>query len=158
MFSWSLFNLQSALVCAVIVRRFWPALSSAWLEYHSHPRLSTLFFKNFRYFWIYPFCIRFVWNMPSHGVHLILFVYMQNLLPKKTGANRPRHKFYFAVSSIFSRKMPWPRVGSFTKTWVTAPMSFPSWMMGLPDTVDVNMGQQIFSNFLVYRQKSLNHV
>ena len=35
-------------------------------------------------------------------------------------------------SSIFSINIPYPRVGSFTSTWVTAPTSFPSWMIGLP--------------------------
>ena len=28
---------------------------------------------------------------------------------------------YFAASNIFSMKIPYPLVGSFTKTWVTAP-------------------------------------
>ena len=43
---------------------------------------------------------------------------------------------YAAASSIFSMKMPYPVWGSFTRTWVTAPMSFPSWMMGEPLTND----------------------
>ncbi len=33
---------------------------------------------------------------------------------------------YAAASSIFSINIPYPRVGSFTNTWVTAPTSFPS--------------------------------
>ena len=33
---------------------------------------------------------------------------------------------YAAASNIFSMKMPYPVVGSFTKTWVTAPTSLPS--------------------------------
>ena len=37
---------------------------------------------------------------------------------------------YAAASSIFSMKIPYPVVGSLTRTWVTAPTSFPSWMMG----------------------------
>ena len=43
-------------------------------------------------------------------------------------------RFYAAASSMFSMKMPYPVVGSLTRTWVTAPTSLPSWMMGLPDT------------------------
>ena len=43
---------------------------------------------------------------------------------------------HFAASSIFSIKIPYPRVGSLTSTWVTAPTSLPSWMMGLPDMSD----------------------
>ena len=38
--------------------------------------------------------------------------------------------FYATASNIFSMKIPYPVCGSFTKTWVTAPTSFPSWMMG----------------------------
>lgn len=34
--------------------------------------------------------------------------------------------------SISSIKIPYPFVESFTSTWVTAPTSFPFWMMGLP--------------------------
>ena len=44
--------------------------------------------------------------------------------------------FYTARSpicpSIFSIKMPYPAVGSFMRTWVTAPTSLPFWMMGEP--------------------------
>ena len=43
-----------------------------------------------------------------------------------------RAVFHPAASSIFSIKIPYPEVGSFTKTWVTAPMSLPSCKMGLP--------------------------
>ena len=39
-----------------------------------------------------------------------------------------------AAFSIFSMKIPYPAVGSFIKTWVTAPTSLPFWMMGEPDT------------------------
>lgn len=35
-------------------------------------------------------------------------------------------------SSMFSIKIPYPFVESWINTWVTAPMSLPSWMMGLP--------------------------
>ena len=54
-----------------------------------------------------------------------------------------RATFYPVASSIFSIKIPYPEVGSFTKTWVTAPISFPSCKMGLPDTSDWHCGQQI---------------
>lgn len=37
-----------------------------------------------------------------------------------------RHCSYDAVSSMFSINIPYPFVGSFTSTWVTAPTSFPS--------------------------------
>ena len=40
---------------------------------------------------------------------------------------------YEAASSIFSMEMPYPLVGSFTSTCVTAPTSLPSCRMGLPD-------------------------
>ena len=36
--------------------------------------------------------------------------------------------------SIFSMKIPYPAVGSLISTWVTAPMSLPFWMTGLPLT------------------------
>ena len=39
-----------------------------------------------------------------------------------TGTNCPCRIVYPAASSIFSIKIPYPRVGSFTRTWVTAPM------------------------------------
>lgn len=32
---------------------------------------------------------------------------------------------FYAVSSIFSANIAYPRVGSSSKTWVTAPISFP---------------------------------
>ena len=53
---------------------------------------------------------------------------------------------YAAASSIFSIKIPYPVVGSFTSTWVTAPTSLPSWMIGLPLTLVSSIGQ----NFLLY--------
>ena len=34
--------------------------------------------------------------------------------------------------SMFSTKIPYPLVLSWINTWVTAPTSFPFWMMGLP--------------------------
>ena len=52
-----------------------------------------------------------------------------------------RAVFHPAASSIFSMKIPYPAVGSFTSTWVTAPTSFPSWRMGEPDTSDCHYGQ-----------------
>ena len=39
-----------------------------------------------------------------------------------------------AVSSIFSAKMAYPFVGSSTNTCVTAPISLPFWIIGLPLT------------------------
>ena len=38
-----------------------------------------------------------------------------------------------AASSIFCIKIPYPCVGSSTRTWVTAPMSLPFCTIGLPD-------------------------
>ena len=52
--------------------------------------------------------------------------------------------------SIFSMKIPYPSVGSATITWVTAPTSLPSWMMGLPDTSVVNKGQDFDKIFSFY--------
>ena len=40
--------------------------------------------------------------------------------------------FHFAASTIFSIKIPYPLVGSFTKTWVTAPISLSFCKIGLP--------------------------
>lgn len=54
---------------------------------------------------------------------------------------RPRSQ---AAFSIFSMKMPYPLVGSFSKTWVTAPTSFPFCRIGLPLMSDVNKGQKLF--------------
>ena len=54
---------------------------------------------------------------------------------------------YAAASNIFSIKMPYPVVGSLTRTWVTAPMSLPSWMIGLPLTLMSSMGQKNFVFF-----------
>ena len=34
--------------------------------------------------------------------------------------------------SMFSTKIPYPLVLSWINTWVTAPTSFPFWIMGLP--------------------------
>ena len=49
--------------------------------------------------------------------------------------------FHPAASSIFSIKIPYPAVGSFTSTWLTAPTSLPSCRIGLPDTSDCHYGQ-----------------
>ena len=35
-------------------------------------------------------------------------------------------------SSIFSIKIPYPFLESYTRTWVTAPMNFPFCIIGLP--------------------------
>jgi len=43
-----------------------------------------------------------------------------------------------AAFSIFSIKMPYPFVGSLISTWVTAPISLPSCMIGLPLMLDVH--------------------
>ncbi len=42
------------------------------------------------------------------------------------------HFCYFPASSIFSISTPYPIVGSFTSTCVTAPTSFPFCRIGLP--------------------------
>ena len=49
--------------------------------------------------------------------------------------------FYAAASNIFSIKMPYPVVGSFTSTWVTAPMSFP---VAVPEKI---FGLMLFLDF-----------
>ena len=49
---------------------------------------------------------------------------------------------YAAASSIFSMKMPYPVVGSFTSTWVTAPTSFP---VAVPDKI---FGLTLFLDFI----------
>ena len=41
-------------------------------------------------------------------------------------------RFYAAASNIFSIKMPYPVVGSLTRTWVTATTSFP---VAVPDKI-----------------------
>ena len=74
-------------------------------------------------------------NKPTNAANL--FLHIRNLKlrshfindhNKKTGAN-PLSFTHPAASSIFSIKIPYPLVGSFTSTWVTAPTSLPSWMM-----------------------------
>ena len=59
-----------------------------------------------------------------------------------------------AAESIFSMKIPYPAVGSFTITRVTAPTSFPSWMIGLPDRCVVNKGQ----HFLTKNSQRLTNI
>jgi len=54
---------------------------------------------------------------------------------------------FFASANIFSMNIPYPLVGSFTKTCVTAPTIRPFCRMGEPDTTVVNMGQQILWKF-----------
>ena len=51
----------------------------------------------------------------------------------------------FAAFSIFSINIPYPVVGSFIRTCVTAPTSLPFWMMGEPDTSVVNKGQHFLT-------------
>ena len=54
---------------------------------------------------------------------------------------------YAAASNMFSMKMPYPVVGSLTRTWVTAPTSFPSCIIGEPDTLMSSRGQKNFVFF-----------
>ncbi len=72
------------------------------------------------------------------------------------------HFFYLifsASANIFLMKIPYPLVGSFTNTWVTAPISLSFWIIGEPDTSDVNMGQKVlfflgkFSNSICFVDK-----
>ena len=49
---------------------------------------------------------------------------------------------YAAASNIFSIKIPYPVVGSFTKTCVTAPTSFP---VAVPDKI---FGLTLFLDFI----------
>jgi len=56
---------------------------------------------------------------------------------------------YSAASSMFSMKMPYPVSGLLTSTWLTAPTSLSSCMIGEPLTSDCHYGQQnpsIFEN------------
>ena len=39
-------------------------------------------------------------------------------------------------SSMFSINIPYPLVESWMNTWVTAPISFPSCIIGDPDTIE----------------------
>ena len=62
------------------------------------------------------------------------------------------HPFYSCpaqpqCSNIFSIKIPYPLLASCTNTWVTAPASFPSCMIGLPLTSKSSKGQQFYSLF-----------
>ena len=50
-----------------------------------------------------------------------------------------------AVFSIFSIKIRYPWVGSLTETWVSAPMSLPSCMIGEPLTSVFYQGQQLLA-------------
>ena len=54
---------------------------------------------------------------------------------------------YAAASSIFSINIPQPVVGSLTRTCVTAPTSFPSCIIGEPDTLMSSVGQKKFVFF-----------
>lgn len=51
---------------------------------------------------------------------------------------------FSASASMSSINIPYPRVGSFTKTCVTAPASLPFYSTGEPLTSVVNMGQKYF--------------
>ena len=50
-------------------------------------------------------------------------------------------------SIIFSINIPYPLLASCTNTWVTAPASFPSCIIGLPLTSKSSKGQQFYSLF-----------
>ena len=56
----------------------------------------------------------------------ILYVMIKIEKAEKTRLN------YAAASNIFSIKMPYPVVGSFTRTWVTAPTNLLFCRMGEP--------------------------
>ena len=69
--------------------------------------------------------------------------YLQNLkvragqMSRGTDANEEKHRGL--------RKIPWTVVRvTRSRTWVTAPTSLPSWMMGLPDTRMSSRGQKNF--------------
>ena len=66
---------------------------------------------------------------------------------RKSGGSNPPPYDYAAASNIFSIKMPYPVVGSLTRTWVTAPMSLPSCIIGELDTSVSSKGQRIFVFF-----------
>lgn len=53
-------------------------------------------------------------------------------------------------STIVSAQIPYPFVGSSTNTWVTAPMSLPFWIKGLPDRSVSRQGQHFFYFFTCY--------
>ena len=58
-------------------------------------------------------------------------------------------KCWTQCSIIFSIKIQYPLVGSLTSTWVTAPTSLPSWVIGLPLTSDYHYGQHYIQNLRV---------
>ena len=72
----------------------------------------------------------------EHSVRDNFFIYFLDLLIYDAFAMG-----IFAAFSIFSAKIPYPLVGSLTKTWVTAPTSLPLCKIGEPLGSDVNMGQ-----------------
>ena len=58
------------------------------------------------------------------------------LIRAKSPTNRDAHlaeSLFQTRSSMFSIKIPYPLAASWTKTWVTAPITFPFCRMGLPD-------------------------
>lgn len=59
---------------------------------------------------------------------------------------------FFASASIFSINIPYPFAGSLTRTWVTAPTSFPFCITGEPLKSVVNRGQRNYS--FVYAENS----
>ena len=71
-------------------------------------------------------------NIPPHL--LIIEKYYFKEYVKKIGDKLPLSYIHPAASSIFSIKIPYPMVGSFTSTWVTAPTIFPFWQIGEPLT------------------------
>ena len=57
----------------------------------------------------------------------ILYIFL-----RRKGGSKPPPYDDAAVSGIFSMKLPWPVAGSLTRTWVTAPTSFP---VTVPDKI-----------------------
>ena len=78
----------------------------------------------------------------------------EGALSVSCAASSPRGRAsYAAASSIFSMKIPYPVVGSLTRTWVTAPTSLPSCIIGEPDTLMSSRGQKKFAEKLRFYPK-----
>ena len=69
-------------------------------------------------------------------VESLLSSYHRVIKSQEIGAVNDRPYSYDAASSIFSMNIPYPLVGSLTRTWVTAPTSLPFCKIGLPNTRD----------------------
>ena len=113
------------------------AYVSRQLDYNNTPfiicqHLFSKFFNKFLFFFLFTFTNTSV----SAQTYFSPFFrvsdhHNRGTTHKKAGANYPCFSFH-AASSIFSIKIPYPIVGSFTKTCVTAPTSFPPCIIGLP--------------------------